>query len=244
VGGVEIKRSEFDSNLLSREVGKLSLASLTPEVLTEVISDFREGSLDLVMLKSPFIPLHVIAGLALDGPDYKLSLSDIKLDLCRGSKEPHSAGAGLGNYSFSTDTTLKDLESIQLIARQIGRVSRFADEFGESVADSLYDQWVSNLLSKETIYVAREAASSVSAVVATTKSEASVDLALVSAHPSHSGKGVTKALVNFATAELLKETPLVTVSARINNIPAVKLYESAGFRSYGVRMDWTLTKKK
>jgi len=238
----QITRSEFDSNLLSKEVAKVSLTTPDAENFKNLINDLEQTKFEIIMVKSPFTALSKLTELPWKNTNYLLALSDIKLDFAFNSNKLQQSDTVWSDYKFSTEFSPFDIEQFKFISRQIGIVSRFAEEFGTPVAIKLYDQWIENLVKKETIFTARAKTGEVAALVATTKSESNIDLALVAAHPAHSGKGLTKALLSFATLELSKQKMQITVSARVNNQTAIRLYEGTGFRNNNIRMDWTLTR--
>ncbi len=236
----QITRSEFDSSLLSKEVAKVSLSTVNSELVERLVTKLEQSNFQIVMIKSPFIELSKLTDLPWKTKSFKLALSDIKLDFAYSGKANDLPS--LAGYNFSVGVTDSELSQLKYIASQIALVSRFAEDYGQSIALSLYDQWVENLIKKETFFIARNSKNELAALIATTTSETAIDLALVAAHPDHAGKGLTKSLVNFATAELSKQPKLITVSTRVHNQPAIKLYEGTGFRNNNIRMDWTLTR--
>lgn len=150
-------------------------------------------------------------------------LVDLRLDL----SGPGDASAPVG-VRRATDADLEDVERAAVALAAYSRFSRDA-RFPRDRVDEMYRIWARRLL-VEGIVVVPESGAGGLVAASTADGEARLDLVYV--EPGVSGKGLGAALIGAALAEA--GLPRARVATQAGNVPALRLYESLGFRAWSL----------
>jgi ribosomal protein S18 acetylase RimI-like enzyme len=151
-------------------------------------------------------------------------LVDLRAELDRAG-EPPEAPAGTRRASAA------DLPAVERGARQLSAASRFAADpriAAERVAE-MYLIWARACLEGGVVVLPEDGAGG---FVGATHANGETRLDLVWVDPSRAGRGLGRTLVDAALAAAPAPRARVVTSA--TNVPAMRLYESAGFRTRSV----------
>lgn len=137
----------------------------------------------------------------------------------------------------SFDYTIHDYNELEKLAIESGAFSRFKIDanFKNGEFEKLYSRWIELSAKKELAFdvlVATNKENSILGFVTLNKkNENLVDIGLVAVSEMARGKGIAKKLLNYSFNKSIElgynEIQVVT---QFNNLPAMNLYESVGFK--------------
>jgi len=136
----------------------------------------------------------------------------------------------------------EDLPVLEQLARESHRDTRFFKDpgFHQAGAAELYARWIQRDFRENRIFVAFRPATPGSPVGYLTVEDSSpgnARIGLVAVEPRVRRGGVAKALVRHALRDLAgRGVEFVRVATQASNLPAVRLYEDAGFRLAETRL--------
>jgi len=225
---VSILPSPFDTEMLGRRVGTITVEGLDASLVGQLRTGMRDADFDLVFIRARRFEFDLVPQLPWDG----LELADVKVVLSRTTAPVD--GPDLPGFSVTLDAGPADAADLVPLARAIAVQSRFHRCFGEALAFRIYDTWLENSLAHQAAdwcFVARHLASGQSAGLVTAKREgASADLALVATAGAFRGRGVLRLMTTTALAHLRSQgVERCTVATQLSNRAAIRAYEALGF---------------
>jgi dTDP-4-amino-4,6-dideoxy-D-galactose acyltransferase len=136
-----------------------------------------------------------------------------------------------------TDALRSDEESLATIARTAFSISRFYEDpqLPNQRCDDFYELWLRNSFNgpmADGVVVIRDANSNSGFVTIKLDAHAAATLPLVAVRQDARGKGAGGAVISSALAWAnSRGCKTVSVVTQLSNLPAIRLYESMGFRS-------------
>lgn len=221
---MKIERLDWDSTFFNYNVGRIIVNENQSINLPEFLLDSKEYKL-----------VYIFSKLSLHNELFKLVDEKVVLH-----KELSSNNCNLPSdfYTISSfDKLIHNQQELEILALESGIYSRFNidENFKSGEYNKLYLTWIALSIEKkiafDIIIVTNKDDSIVGFVTLNKKSESLVDIGLVAVLDGFRGKGIAKSLMNYALKKSFelgyKEIQVVT---QINNINAMKLYESVGFK--------------
>lgn len=220
---MKLERLDWDSTFFNYNVGRIIVNENQSINLSEFLLDSKEYKL-----------VYIFSKLSLHNELFKLVDEKVVLH-----QELSSINRNLPSDFFtikSFDKLIHNRQVLEKLALESGTYSRFNidENFKSGEYNKLYLTWIAlsieEKLAFDIIIATDKNETIVGFVTLNKKSESLVDIGLVAVSDGFRGKGIGKSLMNYALNKSFelgyKEIQVVT---QINNINAMKLYESVGF---------------
>lgn len=210
-----MKRLDWDSEFFGIAIARADL----DDDLEAAVDDARAQGVDCLYLFAPSAPTDLVTRAVQRGA----RLVDLRLELELDLAEPPEADEESRVADPAADGAV-----VEVLAVRLSRFSRFAADprFPPDRIAEMYRSWARRCLAEGVVVL--PAGQPLGLVGARPGAErAAVDLVYVD--PQASGRGLGGTLVGAALARLGTGHAVVATSAA--NLPAVRLYESLGFRS-------------
>lgn len=220
---MKLERLDWDSTFFNYNVGRIIVNENQSINLSKFLLDSKEYKL-----------VYIFSKLSLHNELFKLVDEKVVL-----YQELSSINRNL-HFDFFTiksfDKLIHNRQELEKLALESGTYSRFNidENFKSGEYNKLYLTWIAlsieEKLAFDIIIATDKNETIVGFVTLNKKSESLVDIGLVAVSDGFRGKGIGKSLMNYALNKSFelgyKEIQVVT---QINNINAMKLYESVGF---------------
>lgn len=220
---MKLERLDWDSTFFNYNIGSV----VVNENQSLAISDFLLNSEDYTLV-------YIFSKLSLPNELYKLVDEKVVLH-----QELSQMNFDLSSDFFtihSFDKSTHNQQELEKLALESGKYSRFnVDEnFKSGEFKKLYLEWIAlsieGKLAFDILIALDKNESIIGFVTLNEKSDNLVDIGLVAVSDGYRGKGIGKKLLHYALKKSYelgyKEIQVVT---QLNNISAMKLYESVGF---------------
>jgi dTDP-4-amino-4,6-dideoxy-D-galactose acyltransferase len=220
---MKLERLDWDSTFFNYNVGRIIVNENQYINLSEFLLDSKEYKL-----------VYIFSKLSLHNELFKLVDEKVVLH-----QELSSINRNLPSDFFtikSFDKLIHNRQELEKLALESGTYSRFNidENFKSGEYNKLYLTWIAlsieEKLAFDIIIATDKNETIVGFVTLNKKSESLVNIGLVAVSDGFRGKGIGKSLINYALNKSFelgyKEIQVIT---QINNINAIKLYESIGF---------------
>ena len=215
-----IKRLDWDSDFFGYAVGEIELKNSNQQYLIESLKE-AEG----------FKLIYVISDEELNFNAKELELVDIKTRLRKTNiAEATSVCENVGEYRGGED------EQLQKLALQSGVFSRFKVDkhFNNGEFKKLYLKWIEDSINKsiaDKVIIYEEHGQNCFGFVTLKFKNYFSEIGLIAVDENSRGKGIAKKLLNYADqSTLLHGLEQIEVVTQYKNVPAMKLYEKAGYQ--------------
>lgn len=214
-----IEKLEWDSLFFGFPVGQLIVKKFTQNEILEFINQARNFKL-----------VYIITNEEIKPEINKLKLVDIKTRLGKEVGNQNNEDEMVKEYKGGQDNQLKKL------ALQSGIYSRFNTDanFVNKEYEKLYLEWISGSIKKtiaDKVLVYCDDGNLCKGFVTLKFKKKFSEIGLIAVDAESRGKGIAKALlsnVDYCTAKVgLHKIEVVT---QFDNLPAMKLYEKAGYK--------------
>jgi len=240
-GVVLVERADWDSEHFGVDVGKLRLALFNREVdvkgrrfLFEKVKDAATSQgLSVIFARIRLNDLPTIQSLEKEGAILTDVLYTFYINLER-KLEP----VGSSSVAEVAEANERDEHVLMEIGKKVFEVDHFhADPYlPRGKCDEVYPKWIFSCLKGlvDVVLVAKKGGKPIGFVTCNVEhlingySYGIIDL--VGVEKKHEGKGIGSLLVSKALKWFSNHTKSVYVGTQTANIPAVRLYEKAGFR--------------
>ena len=235
-GGMLIRPDAFDSEILSRQVGRAALAAREPGVGPALVSAgidlAREAGYACLLAQvdaQAWTPIWAFSGQGFRLVDVGVEFAHDLRDLT-----PFSGGSA----TTIGDATESDLEAVLESCATIFRGSRFYTDpfYPRDRADELHRRWIQNCYHgrAQRFLVARIEGETVGFIACLLDRPGGVGrIDLVGVRPERRGRGVGRQLVAAALQWFSSRAERVLVKTQLTNYVVASLYEAAGFRLHG-----------
>lgn len=207
---ITISSLPFDSSLFGYSVGKCLLNGFWDE------SDFLEKA-------KKYRLVYIFSNKSIPTISGRIHLADIRLTFEKELRQLESTQTYVPTYSGELTSELLEL------ALESGIFSRFRTDpaFDQDEYKKLYTLWIKNALGNQEVLLAESYTGFVSCPILGDKAQ----IGLIAVAPNRRGEGWGKKLVraaeNFAFDQGAK---VMTIGTQNSNVPAIKLYQSMGYR--------------
>jgi ribosomal protein S18 acetylase RimI-like enzyme len=238
-GIVLLRKADYDSAHFRLNIARVELALFNPRVklatrqhlFQRLSEEAALQNLDLIFARVGLERLPVIQSLEKQGA----ILTDVLHTFYFNTKNKILLNS---RRSFDVvDVAKKDMSELIKMARKVFRINHFhADpRLSKRKADELYAKWMVNCLAGyvDKVLVAKKSNEVLGFITCriehVDKSHNYGIIDLIGVKDEHRGKGIGLALVYRALEWFSKSTHSIYVGTQAANLPAVKLYEKAGF---------------
>ncbi len=226
-GSFSWRKDLFDSQILSLSVAKIIDIEASPNnsknLVSELVASLREHAMNYAVYRFPannFSTVH-----ALEENHWLLVDGSIHLDL------------QLAKQSFDIPDNIRlatsdDVSRLQTIARHSFTFNRYFNDplLPRSSANEIYAEWIKNSINNhyaDAIFVYAEDEKLYG--FATLKKDG--DIVLVAVDPPQQGRSIGRHLVTAALNQCaLWGLPTSTIETQLTNIPALRSFQSTGFK--------------
>jgi len=236
-----VSKSDWDSEILGKNVGKLDLYSLLPPAetslfLKEICRRLAQTELDVlfgrVQIESTNGTLRaILADIA--------TLGDLLVTLGKNVHREESfpeAGVGRRSDLVFENGKFTDEEQLKKITVSAYRHSHYFNDpkIPLNIAEAIYQNWIKNSLHgfADYVIVARVAKETVGYITLRTENlgqRAFGIIDLIAVQGSYRGQGIARMLVAEGIRQLHGRVDTLYVRTQISNIPALRLYQALRF---------------
>ncbi len=234
-----IQYSEFDSEIFNKKVGRGSVSGINYRFVSRIREEGYSRKFEIIFIQDNKCDYNELNNIRIRG----FKLSDIKVSLIN-SKLPSNKKRHPDVY-LSKKYIEEDFASLKKIVSQIALLSQYNKLFGEEAALKLYKKWLKNSLGykvADICYFLREKKTdSVIGFIAVQIDKSVSDMTLVAVDRKFQGRGVSKIFMENVLTDL-NSTGIqkCSVGTQIENIKALKFYNSMGFYFRSFRFDFVL----
>jgi dTDP-4-amino-4,6-dideoxy-D-galactose acyltransferase len=214
-----IEKLSWDSDFFGYPVGQIEILKPDRYNVSTAIQDSKKFTL-----------VYVISPERIDFEVPELKLVDIKTRLSKRIKnKPNCSFYNISEYGGEEDGQLKKL------ALESGAFSRFKvdSNFVHNEFEKLYLKWISDSINKiiaDKIIVYKEPGSVCIGFVTLKFKIHFSEIGLIAVDEKSRGKGIAKSLLTFTDGLTINAgCDRIEVVTQLENLPAMKLYEKAGF---------------
>ena len=229
-------RLPWDSNFWGFEVARLNRSKITPDDARSSIQWCETNKVRCLYFAADGTNAETLSTAAREGFAYVDTRIDLQISAS--ALQTRKASSKLCFRKARTD----DLPVLCSIARRAHTDTRFFKDpnFPHAQAAELYMKWLERDLAEHAVLIACESDSPSPALGYITCLTADQDfgrIGLVGVAEAARNQGVGGALVEAGLQHFRDEgRPIIRVATQATNIPAMRLYESAGFKTQDVRI--------
>jgi GNAT superfamily N-acetyltransferase len=211
----------WDSDFFGAKIGS---ADLDEESLASAVRAARAQSVDCLYLVASGDRLPELASLTRQGARLVTLRHTLEWNA---NGDPRRAGNDPEKAETVRLATAGDRSAVRQLAEGLAPFSRFAADsrFDAERIGAMYRLWADQCLGEGVVAVAADGAG----FVGVTLPESQADVALVYVTEASSGRGLGRALLDAALDAAGRRSAVVATDT--GNIPALRMYESAGFRT-------------
>ena len=215
-----IKRLDWDSNFFGYEIGQVEINYFDQKSKSVLLNEADRFKLVYITSNKEMYPIIENA-----------KLVDIKIQLTKEVLiEEDCKKVNLSEYNLENNEQLKKL------AFQSGIYSRFKRDinFTKNEYEKLYAKWIEDSINKliaDNIIVYKDNCNQYKGFITVKHKMDFAEIGLIAVDELSRGKGIGVALLNYVN-NLTKVAGLkkIVVTTQFENIPAMKLYERAGYK--------------
>lgn len=226
-GSFSWKRDPFDSQILSMPVAKVIDFYPTPDnhiqLVSELITSFLDHAISYAVYRFPAHHFHITH--ALERNRWYLVDGSIHLNLA------------LTKQLFDIPVNIRssisaDVPQLQTIARRSFTFNRYYNDpiISKAAANEIYAEWIKNSVDNhfaDIVFVSGE--NECLSGFATLKKDG--DIALVAVIPHQQGRSLGRHLVAMAVNQCIQwNLTIATIETQLTNIPALRSFQSLGFK--------------
>lgn len=237
-----ITRSKWDSNILDREVGKLTLfipllGKETNPFLQKIYLEAERMGMDILFTRISMEQRSLLQLILAEGA----ILTDVLLTFYKNfNKEKLLRKASLSDKSnliFEEGKTAHEAELRKITASAYRHSHYFNDpKIPLEKAEAIYQEWVGNSLEgfADYVIIVRSKEKIVGYITLRIKNlneKAFGIIDLIAVEENYRGRGVGKMLVTEGIKKICNRIDSLYVGTQISNMPALRLYEGLGFKA-------------